>query len=213
MKSNMKRKIVLLTTGLLLCVAAAHAQWVVSDPSNLAQGIVNSTNEMVQTSSTAQSMLQNFQQTVKIYDQSKKYYDALRSVSKYVRDARKVQRCILLVGEISDMYVNGYRRIVVDQNFTVRELAAIATGYKRIIEESAGELQDLQGIINPSDLSLTDKDRLDVVDRVYNVLQHHRKLTGYLTRRCIGVSLLRSRAHGDLDRVLSLYGSDEQRYW
>ena len=51
-------------------------------------------------------MLQNFQQTVKIYEQNKKYYDALRKVNKLVRDARKVQRCMLLVGEISDIYVD-----------------------------------------------------------------------------------------------------------
>ena len=69
----MERRLALLLVGLLLGAGAARAQWVVSDPSNLAQGIVNSTNEMVHTSSTAQSMLQNFQQTVKIYEQNKKY--------------------------------------------------------------------------------------------------------------------------------------------
>ena len=103
----MERRLALLLVWLLLGAGAARAQWVVSDPSNLAQGIVNSTNEMVHTSSTAQSMLQNFQQTVKIYEQNKKYYDALRKVNKLVRDARKVQRCMLLVGEISDIYVDG----------------------------------------------------------------------------------------------------------
>lgn len=70
----MERRLALLLAWLLLGAGAARAQWVVSDPSNLAQGIVNSTNEMVHTSSTAQSMLQNFQQTVKIYEQNKKYY-------------------------------------------------------------------------------------------------------------------------------------------
>ena len=163
----MERRLALLLVWLLLGAGAARAQWVVSDPSNLAQGIVNSTNEMVHTSSTAQSMLQNFQQTVKIYEQNKKYYDALRKVNKLVRDARKVQRCMLLVGEISDIYVDGYRRIVTDTNFSVEELAAIAIGYKRIIEEAAGELKDLGEIINPTDMSLTDKDRIDVVERVY----------------------------------------------
>ena len=137
----MERRLALLLAWLLLGAGAARAQWVVSDPSNLAQGIVNSTNEMVHTSSTAQSMLQNFQQTVKIYEQNKKYYDALRKVNKLVRDARKVQRCMLLVGEISDIYVDGYRRLVTDTNFSVEELAAIAIGYKRIIEEAAGELK------------------------------------------------------------------------
>lgn len=127
-------------------------------------------------------MLQNFQQTVKIYEQNKKYYDALRKVNKLVRDARKVQRCMLLVGEISDIYVDGYRRLVTDTNFSVEELAAIAIGYKRIIEEAAGELKDLGEIINPTDMSLTDKDRIDVVERVYGTLMRHRRLAGYFTR-------------------------------
>lgn len=137
----------------------------------------------------------------------------LRKVNKLVRDARKVQRCMLLVGEISDIYVDGYRRIVTDTNFSVEELAAIAIGYKRIIEEAAGELKDLGEIINPTDMSLTDKDRIDVVERVYGTLMRHRRLAGYFTRRCISVSLLRARTHRDMERVVALYGTDEQRYW
>ena len=42
---------------------------------NLAQSIVNSANEIVQTSTTAQNMWSNFQETVKIYKQGKAYYD------------------------------------------------------------------------------------------------------------------------------------------
>ena len=209
----MERRLALLLVWLLLGAGAARAQWVVSDPSNLAQGIVNSTNEMVHTSSTAQSMLQNFQQTVKIYEQNKKYYDALRKVNKLVRDARKVQRCMLLVGEISDIYVDGYRRMVGDENFTPAELAAIAAGYARIIEESAGELKELQDIVNPTDMSLTDKDRIDVVQRVYGVLRRHRDLARYYTRKNISISLLRAARKRDMEGVLSLYGTDEQRYW
>ena len=95
----------------------------------------------------------------------------------------------------------------------VEELAAIAIGYKRIIEEAAGELKDLGEIINPTDMSLTDKDRIDVVERVYGTLMRHRRLAGYFTRRCISVSLLRARTHRDMERVVALYGTDEQRYW
>ena len=36
---------------------SVQAQWVVSDPGSLAQGIVNSVNEMVETSETAQNAL------------------------------------------------------------------------------------------------------------------------------------------------------------
>lgn len=39
------------------------------DPGNLAQGIINASKNIVQTSSTAQNMIKNFQETVKIYQQ------------------------------------------------------------------------------------------------------------------------------------------------
>lgn len=48
---------------------------------------------------------------------------------------------------------------------------------------------------------------------VYGTLMRHRRLAGYFTRRCISVSLLRARTHRDMERVVALYGTDEQRYW
>ncbi len=50
-----------------------------------------------------QNMIKNFQETVKIYEQGKKYYDALKSVNNLVKDARKVQQTILMVGDITDI--------------------------------------------------------------------------------------------------------------
>lgn len=202
----MKQKIILLYLCLVCTGRSTYAQWVVSDPTNLAQGIVNSTKQIVEAAKNGSTMLQSFQETVKIYEQGKRYYDALKSVSNLVRSARKVQQCILLVGEISDIYVDGYRRMVGDENFTPAELAAIAAGYARIIEESAGELKELQDIVNPTDMSLTDKDRIDVVQR-------HRDLARYYTRKNISISLLRAARKRDMEGVLSLYGTDEQRYW
>ena len=66
-----------LLAAMLLAGHPLRAQWVVSDPSNLAQGIVNSTKQVVEASRNGSTLLQSFQQTVKIYEQSKKYYDAL----------------------------------------------------------------------------------------------------------------------------------------
>ena len=81
----MKSRIIIALAALVFTTGAARAQWVVSDPAGLAQSIVNSSIEMVSTSSTAQTMLQNFAETRKIYEQGKEYYDRLRSVSNLVR--------------------------------------------------------------------------------------------------------------------------------
>ena len=91
--------------------------------------------------------------------------------------------------------------------------AAIASGYTRILQGSANTLKDLQGIINPSDLSMTDKDRLDVVDKTYAELLRLRNLTSYYTRQNLSVSYIRARKSNDMERTLSLYGTDEDKYW
>ena len=41
-----------------------------------AQGIINASKNIIHTSKTATNMVNNFQETVKIYEQGKKYYDA-----------------------------------------------------------------------------------------------------------------------------------------
>lgn len=207
----MRKTIILFV--LLLISGIVKGQWVVSDPTNLAQSIVNSSNQMVHTSTTSANMLNNFQETMKIYKQGKQYYDALKAVKNLVRNARKVQQCILMVGEISDIYVTSYRRMLADENFSPQELAAIAVGYTKIIEESANSLRELQDIVNPTDLSLTDKDRLEVVDAVYVILRKHRNLARYYTRKYISVSMLRARERGNSEQVMFLYGSEEDKYW
>ncbi len=197
----------------LFCVGKANAQWVVTDPTNIATSIVNTTKQIIETSSTARNMISNFQETVKIYQQGKQYYDALKSVNNLVKDARKVQQTILMIGEISDIYVNSFQKMMRDPNYSVEELGAIAFGYTKLLEESNGVLVELKGVVNISTLSMSDKERMDIVDRCYNSVKRYRNLTNYYTNKNIAVSYLRSKKTGDTDRVMALYGSANDRYW
>lgn len=209
----MKTKLIMLLSLCLLFAGRASAQWVVTDPTNLAQGIVNTTKQIIQTSSTASNMLSNFKETVKIYEQGKKYYDALKSVNNLVKDARKVQQTILMIGEISDVYVVSFQKMLRDPNYSVEELGAIAFGYTKLLEESNGVLQEMKEVVNITTLSLSDKERMDVVDRCYNSVKRYRNLVSYYTNKNIAVSYLRARKSGDTDRVMALYGSANDRYW
>ena len=157
-------------------------------------------------------VLSLLQETVKLYKQAKSYYDALKSVTDLVKDARKVQKTILLIGEISDIFINNYQKVLSDKNFTSKELGAISWGYSKILQEATDLLVELKTIIHVSNLSLTDRDRMEVIERVYKDVRHYRDLVNYYTRKNIGVSLLRAREKRERDRVLSLYGMNE-RYW
>lgn len=209
----MKIKSLIVCAALSLAELTANAQWVVSDPGNLAQGIINASKNIVHTSSTASTMLNNFQETVKIYEQGKAYYDALKKVKNLLRDARKVQQTILLVGEITDIYVNNFQRMLSDPYFSPEELSAIAVGYTKLLEESASVLTDLKTVVNENGLSMGDKDRMDVINKCYTRMHEYRGLVRYYTNKNIGVSYLRAKKKNDQDRVLSLYGTPGERYW
>lgn len=209
----MKTRILIFFSLCLLFTGRASAQWVVTDPTNLAQGIINTTKQIVEASTTAKNMVSNFKETVKIYEQGKKYYDALKSVNDLVKDARKVQQTILLVGEISDIYVNSFQKMMQDENYSIEELGAIAFGYTKLLEEGNAILKEMKDVVNITTLSMTDKERMDVVDRCYNYAKHYRDLVSYFTNKNISVSYLRSKKKNDTSRILALYGNSNERYW
>ncbi len=190
-----------------------QAQWIVTDPTNLVQGIVNTAQEIIQTSSTASNMISNFKETVKIYEQGKKYYDKLKSVNNLVKDARKVQQAVLMIGEISDVYVHSFQKMLQDENYSPEELTAIAFGYSKLLGESGSLVKELKRIVNPSTLSMNDKERMDVIDRVYKEIKDYRNLVNYYTQKNIGISYLRAKKKGNAQRVLALYGTLNERNW
>ena len=187
----------------------AAAQWTVIDPSNLVQNIKSA----VQSSTTASNMIKSLQESVKIYNQSKAYYDALKSVHNIIKDARKVKLTIEMVSEITDIYMSGFNRMVTDRNFTPGELAAISAGYARLLEEGGALVTELKNIVTSGNgLSLSDKERMDVVDQIYTRMLRYRNLTRYYTDKAISVSFLRSQSKGDAARVQALYGKPSERY-
>lgn len=192
---------------------SAKAQFVVTDPANLASGILNSANEIIQTSSTVSNVVKNFKEVEKVYKQGKEYYDKLQAINNLVKDARKVQQTVLLVGDVSEMYVQNFGRMLNDPNFSARELTAIAKGYSALLGESTELLKELKQIVTSSSLSLSDKERMDVVDRVYKEVKEYHSLVRYYTNKNISVSILRAKKQNSTKRVLDLYGSPNQKYW
>ena len=158
-------------------------------------------------------VLSLLQETVKIYEQGKKYYDALKQVNNLVKDGIKVKNTILMVGEISEMYVTSFQLMLQDENFTAEELSAIAFGYTKLLEESNNVLKEMKEVVNITTLQMTDKERMDVVDRCYNSIRRYRNMVSYYTNKNISVSYLRARKKNDVSRVMSLYGNANERYW
>ncbi|MBF7092590.1 DUF4141 domain-containing protein [Flavobacterium sp. ALJ2] len=210
----MKKILFVVCTALMLAATpSANAQFVVTDPANLASGILNSANEIVQTSNTVSNVVKNFKEVEKVYKQGKEYYDKLQAINNLVKDARKVQQTVLLVGDVSQMYVQNFGRMMNDPNFSAQELAAIANGYSALLGESTELLKELKQIVSSSTLSLNDKERMDIIDRVYKEVKEYHSLVRYYTNKNISVSILRAKKQNNTKRVLDLYGTPNQKYW
>ena len=148
-----------------------------------------------------------------MFEQGKKYYDALKSVHDVVKGGVKVSKSIGLVMEISEIYVDNYQKMLSDENYTPEELAAISSGYTMLIDESSDVLQDLKNVVNVTGMSLSDAERLAIIDQSYKRLLEYRNLVQYYTNKNISVSYLRAKKKKDTDRVMALYGDAEDRYW
>jgi hypothetical protein len=118
-----------------------------------------------------------------------------------------------MVGEIGDIYVKSFQKMLTDTHFTFQELAAISDGYTMLLQRSADMLLELKNVVNVNGLSMTDKERMDIINRVYDRIRNERNLVEYYTRKNISVSYLRAQKAGDQYRVVSLYGSPKDRYW
>ena len=119
-----------------------------------------------------------------------------------------------MVSEITDIYVNGFNKMVTDPNFTHDELEAISGGYAKLLEEGGALITELKNVVTKNNgLSLSDKERMEVIDQVYNKMVEYRNLTNYFTKKSISVSYLRAKKKNDTKRVLDLYGSPSERYW
>lgn len=197
----------------LLVAGTANAQWVVSDPGNLAQGIINTVKQIAQTSTTAKNTLDGFKETAKVFEQGKRYYDALKDVHGVIKGGVKVKKSIEMVADISEIYVRNYQKMLGDPNYTPDELSTISFGYARLLSESADVLQDLKNVVNITGMSLSDAERLAIIDQSYKRLLEYRNLVQYYTNKNISVSYLRAKKKKDTDRVMALYGSADERYW
>jgi ppGpp synthetase/RelA/SpoT-type nucleotidyltranferase len=210
----MKKSILILSIVLTgLSAQQVRAQFVTIDPAHIATSIINTANEIVQTSSTVSNVVQNWKEVEKVYKQGKEYYDKLKSINDLVKDAKKVRDAMLLVGEIGDMYVNSFGKMLSDPNFRYEELTAISNGYTILLQESADMLLEIKDVVNVNGLSMTDHERMDIINYVYDRLKNHRNLVDYFTRKNISVSYLRTKKIGETDRVVALYGNANERYW
>ena len=123
------------------------------------------------------------------------------AVRNYHRVVEIVQAQLSLVGE----YKKALRLFTGSGLLQSEELDYIRTVYGNLLRRSLGSLDDLSIALSGGTLRMTDAERLNLIDSVWNQMSGHRNFLRQFNNEAKVLLLQRATSQGSLNSVRSLY--------
>ncbi|AIZ65581.1 hypothetical protein PK28_18370 (plasmid) [Hymenobacter sp. DG25B] len=214
----MKTRITLLGLALLgLGITKASAQLVVTAPvlevqsgvqtglQNTMKGLSSAANVLVKAGVKEQELTKVFSE--KNLQLAKTWYDGLLQVSAAVRGYRRVQSVFEKQGRIIQNYSTAIETLRQSPYVAPEQLSAMTTIYTKMLTESANTLSDLQTIVSPAMLKMTDADRMRFIDKLDVKITDQLGLINYFTQRNLVQMHLAEQKAQDAQALNALMGT------
>lgn len=98
----------------------------------------------------------------------KNFLDALLEVSPAVKNYKRIADIISYQLRIVKEYKSAFRQFKEDNNFSADEIEYISKVYSNLLERSLKSLDDLMMVITSGTLRMSDDERLQAIDKIYN---------------------------------------------
>lgn len=190
----MKTKIILRGLAMLaLSVGKASAQLVVTAPvlevqsgvqtglQNTMKGLSSAANVLVKAGVKEQELTKVFSEKNLLL--AKTWYDGLLQVSSAVRSYRRVQSVFEKQGRIIATYSSAIETLRQSPFVKPDQLSLMTSVYTKMLTESANTLSDLQTIVSPTMLKMTDAERMRFIDKLDVKITDQLGLIQYYTQR------------------------------
>lgn len=214
----MKTRITLLGLAMLgLDITKASAQLVVTAPvlevqsgvqtglQNTMKGLSSAANVLVKAGVKEQELTKVFSE--KNLQLAKTWYDGLLQVSSAVRSYRRVQSVFEKQGRIIQNYSTAIETLRQSPYVAPEQLSAMTTIYTKMLTESANTLSDLQTIVSPAMLKMTDADRMRFIDKLDAKITDQLGLINYFTQRNLVQMHLAEQKAQDAQALNALMGA------
>lgn len=214
----MKVRIPLLALAFLgLTAAEASAQLVVTAPvlevqSGVQTGLQNTMKGLSQAANVLVKAGVKEQELTKVFSEknlqlAKTWYDGLLQVSTAVRRYRRVQSVFEKQGRIIQTYSTAIETLRQSPYVGAEQLSAMTTTYSRMLTESANTLADLQTIVSPAMLKMTDAERMRFIDKLDVKITDQLGLIRYYTQRNLVQMHLAEQKAQDAQALQALMGA------
>lgn len=136
----------------------------------------------------------------------KTFLDGLMQVSPTVRNYHRVADIITYQLSLVREYRNAYARFTRDNNFNPAELAYLGRVYDNLFKESIRNLDELLLVITSGRTRMTDDERLQAVDRIYNDMADKLVFLRHFNSNTTILAVQRAREKKDVQTIRRIYG-------
>ena len=124
------------------------------------------------------------------------------SVKKYKRIADIINNQIMIVKE----YKKSFNRFKQDGNFNPDEIEYLGKVYSNLFKQSLNDLDALTFIITDSKLRMSDDERLEAIDRIFNNMQDKLLFLRHFNNNTTVLAVQRAREKNDAATMQTIYG-------
>lgn len=99
------------------------------------------------------------------------FLDGMMLVSPEIKKYYRVADIITYQGRIVSEYKSAFKRFQASGNFSEEDISYLSGVYKRLFELSMDNLDDLLMVVTSTSLRMSDQDRLEAIDRIFEETQ------------------------------------------
>ncbi len=212
LKINSMKKIIVILIALSTCMTSKlsaqsdEAQQLLLNVEKLAQfkQILGDMKKGYEVISTGYSSIKNLSQGN--FNLHKTFLDGLMmvspSVKKYKRITDIINNQIIIVKE----YKNAFNRFKRDGNFNPDEIMYLGNVYSNLFQQSLNDLDELTIIITDSKLRMSDDERLEAIDSIYNNMQDKLLFLRHFNNNTTILAVQRAKEKNDAVTMKKIYG-------
>ncbi len=134
------------------------------------------------------------------------FLDGLLQVSPTVHNYRRVADIISYQVVLVREYRNAYDRFKRDDNFNEQELRYLARVYDNLFDESLRNLDELLVIITAGEARMSDDERLQAIDRIFEDMQDKLMFLRYFNNKTTILAVQRAKERNDAQAIREIYG-------
>lgn len=136
----------------------------------------------------------------------KAFLDGLMEVSPAVRNYRRVADITHYQVTLIKEYRKAYDRFRRDSHFNPKELAYIGRVYDHLFKESVRNLDELLTVITAGKASMSDDERLQAIDRIYEDMQDKLMFLRHFNNNTTILAVQRAKERNDARAMREIYG-------